>query len=730
MSSIDERLMKMREERAAKQKARIEKLREINLKKYSKLGNPATNIASTSSSNQTLKPVKSNVSVTSKNNNQLNYVQSNQNAPNTKKYLINQAGKTITNSNINTTKGTANDAKGVQSTSKIVNNLNATENKVNGTENELMKDEVAQNEHRDIKKDKPIQGIMKQNMKQAIKKDKPSQLAPKEKETQHFNKASFEPKGTQSVKKENTAQKGTQIAKRNNVTQKIAVRTNVKIDGLAKQASKDLNTRKSMAFPSHKTNKVSFARKSMLPTMNNQESVFDRLYKPKPALKKELNDVQKLKSDPNYLKKVMKDAGMIVNKRHTLMDIKAKASNPVRRSISAVHFKRISKSELENCIHKCASIGDMSNKVHLENISEDNLVKEDKVVLAVKSEHKKVKFQTPCHNFNTPRPQELQARLKSWLQKRGKALDSYHHLQCFGLNHLIVKPLNLEVTINGDGKVGDEISENDKVMNFDGEDENKENVALESDSDDESYSENMNNVPSTRNCPLKPDTPLPARGWRRASQANESVDFNDTMNTTLTSADTANDVDEILLGALNDLTELLKEGFEWEQCARWLRAIRERFPHAPSTAAYWECRAQLEERRGDLPASVQCWEEALVKGTQHSVVEASLDQLLDKFMQLKISPNSGKRRQVDPKMLDVKNVFKSTIIRFAVQQAKIRQSEGPKYTVTPVRRSARLSSHWSGKRTPLQACTSVRQADEFVGQKLLFVPNDTLYETP
>lgn len=56
---------------------------------------------------------------------------------------------------------------------------------------------------------------------------------------------------------------------------------------------------------------------------------------------------------------------------------------------------------------------------------------------------------------------------------------------------------------------------------------------------------------------------------------------------------------------------------------------------------------------------------------QRSVVEANLDQLLDKFMQLKISPAGGKTKRADPKMVDVKNVFKSTIIRFAVQQAKL-----------------------------------------------------------
>lgn len=329
----------------------------------------------------------------------------------------------------------------------------------------------------------------------------------------------------------------------------------------------------------------------------------------------------------------------------------------------------------------------------------------------MKSERKKVTFVTPVPNLNTPRPEELQARLKAWLQKRGKSLDSYHHLQCFGIHHL-------QKNLCFDNKPYDE--------------ENKENIALESDSDNDSYTENMNEEDNVNK-------------WRTASIVSDSVDFNESQNTTSTYSDALN-MDEVLIGALNDLTELLREGFAWEQCARWLRAIRERFPSAIGSAAYWECRAALEERRGDLPASVQCWEEAIAKGTEQSVVEANLDQLLDKFMQLKISPNSGKsRRQVDPKLVDVKNVFKSTIIRFAVQQAKLRQSNqlspAPKYSVTPVRRSARLSAHWSGnrtplhlsstgKRTPLQLCTSVRQAGQLIGEEPRFIPNDNLNGTP
>lgn len=227
------------------------------------------------------------------------------------------------------------------------------------------------------------------------------------------------------------------------------------------------------------------ARKSMLPITQsiskvnpNRQSVFERLYQPKTTQKPKVTETEKLKTDPNYLKNIIKTTGLILHKRHTLFE--PKKVDPVRRSISAVHFKRISTAELKNCIHKWSSVGEKLDKIHLKEINEDASVKEEKIVSAVKSECKKVKFAT-TFNFNTPKPEELQMRLQNWLQKRGKSLDSFHHLQCFGIHHLArqnLKPLNLEQE-----KFDTEFSE---------EDEDKENIPLESDSDNESFTEIMN----------------------------------------------------------------------------------------------------------------------------------------------------------------------------------------------------------------------------------------------
>ncbi|XP_037977640.2 uncharacterized protein LOC105397166 isoform X1 [Plutella xylostella] len=473
--------------------------------------------------------------------------------------------------------------------------------------------------------------------------------------------------------------------------------------------------RKSMA-PAKVTENAIRQRKSMAPVpqkttteSSHSESVFDRLYKPKMAVEKPHSDqIQKLQSDSKFRDKIVRNAGLISNKRHTVFEPKSTVTLPVRRSISAVHFKRISKNELPNCMHKWSSSENLS-KVHLKDIDEDIAVNQDKVVSAVKSERKKVKFQKPVYmNFNTPTPDELQSRLKSWLQKRGKSIDSYHHLQCFGLHHLTQSAKDFKAY----------------------DDENKENIAVESDSDNDSFCDAMNNKTDDNK-------------WRRASYVS-TAEFDETKDTLdseeVVSEEIGQDEDQLLVGALNDLAELLKEGFDWEQCARWLRAIRVRFPAAAELGAYWECRAALEERRGNLPDSLHCWEEAIVNGTERSVVEANLDQLLDKFMQLKISPHSAKKqRPVNPRLIDVKNVFKSTIIRFAVQQAKIRQSvqPDPSYTVTPVRRSNRLSTNKTPGQTPrsarqplVQICASLSHIDPSLAGKTTFVPNGTILNTP
>ncbi|XP_045487261.1 uncharacterized protein LOC110999954 isoform X2 [Pieris rapae] len=370
-----------------------------------------------------------------------------------------------------------------------------------------------------------------------------------------------------------------------------------------------LNNRKSFIPTNTAVAKKSTTTTKIESTLGKRESVFERLYKPKTVY-----------TEHNIKHHIKPIAPPIVNRRNTTFDQSQRAKPPVRRSISAVHFKKIDKGQLKNCIHRWASIGEKINKVSLHNINEDENIQE--MVSAVKSEQKKVKFQTPMTN-----PDEMRLKLVKWLEKRGKTIDTYQHLHCFGIQRAF------------------------DIPKFDYGDEDKENQPLENDSDNESFTELNGQL---------------INKWRSPSNM-DSVEFNESYETAIIS-DPSPMVDDALLGALKDLTDILRHGYSWEEGARWLRAIRDTYSDAQETATYWECRAALEEARGDMPASMQCWEQALAKGTNRTVAEENIDQLLAKFMQLKINPGSEKK--VDPKLVDAKNVFKSTLLRFAVQENK------------------------------------------------------------
>ncbi|XP_068621983.1 uncharacterized protein [Battus philenor] len=647
MDSVQERICKLREERIAREKARIEKLRQLNLQKYNKND-------SNSNWNQSKTPSTSNVSSLHTMN-------------------VSKCNTTTVKNNFHMNTAYKRPASAPASKTTI---HSATMSKVKQPNGQVEAKVKASSSHQDIKK--PVEN---EKVQGDVKKD---------------------------LTKKTTTGQDVKAMKNNNEVSKVRHMS------LAAQSSTQSmpSTSSAVAF------KSCMSRKSYVPTKQSSKdasskrvSVFERLYQPKAVPKATANESQKL-TDTKHTKKVV--GSVTINERRKTISYIKPSAPPVRRSISAVHLKRTNKSELSKCIHNWASVGEKLNEVKINEVDEDESIGYEKIVSAVKSERKKVKFLTPISmRYNTPKPEELQERLNNWLQKRGKSLNSYHHLQCFGIAHLSNNLTSIETS---------------KLEVYD--EENKENIALDSDSDDKSFTENLND----RKDDFVIESNKEFRGdkWRRASYSSDNTSMNDSKDITLTPSCKINQADELLLGALNDLTELLREGFDWAQCARWLRAIRHRFPSAPESAAYWECRAALEERRGDLPASMQCWEEAIAMGTEHKVVEENLDQLLDKFMQLKISPSSGREKQMDQKMVDVKNVLKSTIIRFAVHKAKMRQSnqhEAESYTVTPVRRSARLSTHGSAKRTPLQVCSTISQATS-LGHRVVFVPNDSLFGTP
>ncbi|XP_053622027.1 uncharacterized protein LOC128681834 isoform X2 [Plodia interpunctella] len=511
--SVEARLNKLREERIAREKARIEKLRELNLKKYNKTDpQPQKSVSNLSISKSKTDSVNTRPNAIGAVRNHF-HMNGGFRRPTSVAALTKKIPNKENNSDVNKTNTTGNVAKPKDAVqNKALNHVKS-------------KDLI--NKH--DKNDEASKKVIPTSSKIERPKDEKIPIVrTKSKDTKFVNRVTT-----------NTTVFRKSIAPKTEVAKTLP--------------------RKSLPASTFKAGP-------------NKESVFDRLYKPKPVHKKEVDDVKKLQMDTKYLKKLIKDSGLILNKRHTVFDVKPKTNVPVRRSISAVHFKRISKNEINNCIHKWSSIGENIDKVHLKDINEDENVKGEKVISAIKSERKKVKFQTPVPlNFNTPKPEELQAKLKSWLQKRGKSLESFHHLQCFGLHHLTqnnLKPF--------------------EAPKFDFDDEDKENIALDSDSDDGSYHENMN----------EKGTPG-LNKWRQASFLSDSGDMNESGNTTMTSGETmhVHHVDELLNGALNDLTELLREYVSRASsgssaragCGRCARAARThaRAPGTGSAAPRW-----------------------------------------------------------------------------------------------------------------------------------------------
>ncbi|XP_023945086.1 uncharacterized protein LOC112050906 [Bicyclus anynana] len=731
MASMADHIQKMREERIAREKARLDKLRELNLKKYS--NNELQQLKKVPSAVSVSAKIKPNVATVETTTTTSDTKYSNNGVQHLKK--VPSAVSVSAKTKVDLAPGQATTSRSDTITVVKKPTVPNTSNNKKSTAPKTLLNKDGKNKSHNDKKLKPALEAPRSAVVKITKEsdlvEKPKFVKNVENETNHEEESNInlnvhESKTVDDANDETLTQnsngtnnqviasssKNTNPRSENEVKKSslkpTVITHNVNQAKLVKSAIHKIDSRKSIAVIPKVNSKPKTVdrRKTMIPeptaksasTINTKESVFDRLYKPRVVHKQPpVDNVSRLKCDPEFFKKVVKQSEFITGR------VKMNVEPKVRRSISAVHLKRVPKSELNNCMHKWASIGNNMNKEDVQNIHEGENLKEETIVSAVRSEKKRVEFKTPLPlNFNASKQEELHAKLQNWCKAKGKSIDSYHHLQCFGLHHLSngLKPLDAPL--------------------FDDADENKENIALEHDSDNESFNENNN-----KNGNLDDEKArVSEHEWRMGASMLDSSDYNDSCASVMTCSENAQN-DELFLGALNDLTNLVREGYDWEQCDYWRRAIRQKFKEAANSAQYWECRAALEEMREDLHATVECLEKALAMGTKQSVVEANLDSLLNKFIKLKISPSNGKKQaEIEPKLVDIKNVFKSTIIRFAVKQAKLHQSNGtPKYTVTPVRRSHRLSR----AHTPLRVCATIQQAKEFGAE---FRPNRALHDSP
>lgn len=109
------------------------------------------------------------------------------------------------------------------------------------------------------------------------------------------------------------------------------------------------------------------------------------------------------------------------------------------------------------------------------------------------------------------------------------------------------------------------------------------------------------------------------------------------------------------------------KGYPTEKCLVWLAKIREKYSQLEDEPLYWECRAAIDREKGNINGAIESYQTAIVKGSDVATVDKCLDDLLQKFDMLKIDSaraTGAKRRN----QLDEKQIFKSTIIEFAVRE--------------------------------------------------------------
>lgn len=164
------------------------------------------------------------------------------------------------------------------------------------------------------------------------------------------------------------------------------------------------------------------------------------------------------------------------------------------------------------------------------------------------------------NSVSTPTMADLSRRLSEWLIKRGKAAGEYTHLKCFGID----SKKRLLAT-----KAEDTTLFNDETDNKENNDDNLNDTFLIEDS-----------------APPDPET--------------------------------LKNLENIAKDALLDLHSLILDGYPSEQCDGWLKLIKQNYKKLEDDAQYWECRAALEQCKGNINSAVECCKTAIIQGAEVS----------------------------------------------------------------------------------------------------------------
>nr|CAD7427629.1 unnamed protein product [Timema monikensis] len=317
------------------------------------------------------------------------------------------------------------------------------------------------------------------------------------------------------------------------------------------------------------------------------------------------------------------------------------------------------------------------------------------------------------------KPDLIKRNLVDWLEKRGKSVVNFHHLHCFGLHASEVekeanKRINLKKHINlsSQAVAASPITSNTTII------QDKQHDIM--------TTQKLDAVDDDRHNPICSSTPNQSPSVT-PNQVQDSLEDKENV--------FHEDLDMLAQDSLNDLYKLIHTGYPRDKCEEWLDVIFKNCHSAFDKPIYWECRASLEEYRGDFSTAIECYSRAIIKGAQPEEIGQSLDQLLQTFGRPKMDAALQELgdKKVSRKSLDARNVFKSTIIKFALQQRAIKQVidgeskvSRSQLVVTPVRRSTRKSSFQYQHTPDMRYVDTLTTLEDRERNTMVFQPNKML----
>ncbi|RZF32367.1 hypothetical protein LSTR_LSTR001831 [Laodelphax striatellus] len=320
---------------------------------------------------------------------------------------------------------------------------------------------------------------------------------------------------------------------------------------------------------------------------------------------------------------------------------------------------------------------------------------------------------------STPEEKYMSEKLSSWLKTKGKSVEGFAHLKCF-LHHKkgSAIPIRQPFKTSNSGPLRISVAPKPRPTNLPA-------IVIETIKEEEENSRGDLTIDIE-------NAELPCSPTKEHDEA-ASADCNPADETTVV-LDSAN-LKETTVKALHELLTLIHTGYPWESCKEWLTALRSRNPDAESLPDYWECLAALEEVQGDMQMAVDSYQRALMRGAEVSHIDTCLDSLFEKMNALNLECQPYTPRQVDGKKktcVDAKNIFKSSVIQFALLQQKVKTFSSESgvglnnlnYIATPVRRSTRQSLFTS--KTPQRCTSSIKNLMSEEKENVQFKPNKAL----